>query len=246
MASAEVPHKLMKNKPMKKTLVLLTALLGGASAIAADESASSYSVTVDFPFVSKYVFRGVEVSEEAAQPSVEVTAGNAYFGVWSSIPIKDSQKATRELDLYAGYNIALSETIKLDAGATYYYYPEAPTGWVDHSLEGYLGVNLTAGGFTPSFYVYRDFDLDVWTLQGSLGYSIPVPDMGTSLDWTATLGLSRPDDSESWTYFSVGLNVPFKVTEKFKITAGANYTINDSNVVSDPGVWFSLGGTYAF
>lgn len=238
-------HKLMKNKPMKKTFVLLSALIGGACAIAAEDSASSYSVTVDFPFVSKYVFRGVEFNKEALQPSVEATFGNAYAGLWTNIPLKDSEKTSRELDLYAGYNVVINESTKLDFGATYYHYPEIDGG-DDHSFEGYIGANFTFGAFTPSIYVYRDFDLETWTAQGSVGYSVPVPDMGTSLDFTFALGKITPDDGESLAYYSIGVNVPFKVTEKLKINAGVSYTQNDSNVLKDPGVWYTLGGTYAF
>ncbi|MEJ1972595.1 MAG: hypothetical protein WDM96_09090 [Lacunisphaera sp.] len=59
---------------MKKSAVLLATLVMGAL-LHADEapaapaaSASSYSVTADFPYVSTYVFRGVKVTDDAFQP----------------------------------------------------------------------------------------------------------------------------------------------------------------------------------
>ena len=62
---------------MKKIILVLATLIAGASLSAqtpvAAPAAPSYSVTVDFPYVSKYVFRGVELSKGTFQPSVKLT-----------------------------------------------------------------------------------------------------------------------------------------------------------------------------
>ena len=54
-------------KMKKTTALLLAAVLSGGSLSAQEES--SYSVTVDFPYVSDYVFRGVKFANDSIQPS---------------------------------------------------------------------------------------------------------------------------------------------------------------------------------
>ena len=65
---------------MKKISLLLAALVTGASlsaqAPAPAPAASAYSVTVDFPYASKYVFRGVQYAEVGF--GVLQTSGNPY------------------------------------------------------------------------------------------------------------------------------------------------------------------------
>ena len=73
---------------MKKTVILLAALLTGASLAADTAPASSYSITADFPYTTKYVFRGVQYAEGAFQPSVKFTQGDFYAGVWMSAPVE--------------------------------------------------------------------------------------------------------------------------------------------------------------
>ena len=51
---------------MKKITMTLLALAAGAFLRAEDSvQTRSYSVTMDFPYVSKYVFRGLECANDA-------------------------------------------------------------------------------------------------------------------------------------------------------------------------------------
>ena len=93
---------------MKKTFALCAALAACATAFAADDAVqteSSYSITVDFPYVTKYVFRGVELSRDSLQPSVELAYGDFYAGVWNNTPLRNEHDgdASQEIDLYLGY-----------------------------------------------------------------------------------------------------------------------------------------------
>jgi uncharacterized protein (TIGR02001 family) len=242
----------MKTQTMKKTITLCAALLIAGSALTAQDATPTaepaYAVTVDFPYVTKYVFRGLQLARSSLQPSVEVAAGDFYSGVWNNTPLRNEHdgNASKELDLYVGYTPKLAENLKADLGATYYWYPRVHSP-VDHdSFEVFGGLNWTLGNFTPAVYLYRDIDLDVWTVQGSIGYSIPLKSWGTSLDCNATVGAVSPDHGESYNYYSAGVNLPVKLSDVVKLNFGLTYTENDRDGEKDPGLWGSVGITASF
>ena len=228
---------------MKKATLLL-CLVASALGLRGAEAAPSYSVTVDFPYASKYVFRGVQYAKESFQPSVELTSGNFYAGLWTNQPITDN--LDNEIDFYAGYNFPLSDVLKLDVGATLYYYPEADTSVYDsNTFEGYVGLTGTVSGFTPGVYAYYDTTLKAFTLQGSVGYSVPMAAAGTSLDFTATLGNVSPDSGSDYSYWGLGVNVPYKITEKASAAVGLQYA-SASLKGTDDHLWFTAGVTVGF
>ena len=104
----------------------------------------------------------------------------------------------------------------------------------------------TLGGFTPSTYAYYDFKLKAWTFQGSLGYSVPLKDIGTSLDLNGTIGTVQTDGGDDYSYYSVGVTVPFKLSETAKFNLGVTYTTNNLAGAKDPGLWFTAGLTVGF
>ena len=157
---------------MKKITLILAALIAGASLPAqtpAAAAASPYTVTVDFPYASKYVFRGAQFAEGSFQPSIKIVAGDAYSVIWTNQPV--TSNTDNEIDLYAGYGWKLGDKWSLDAGATLYYYPELDEslGLDNNTFEGYVGLNGTLGSFTVGLYAYDDFTLETFTLQGTLG-----------------------------------------------------------------------------
>lgn len=231
---------------MKKTIALCAALIVSGAAIAQKES--TYAVTVDFPYVSKYVFRGVELARDSFQPSVELSTGDLYLGVWGNLPghKENDMGLSKEVDLYVGYTPKLTEKISADIGLTYYWYPRYSGSGPDDSMEVFAGLNTTVGNFTPSGYIYRDIDLDVTTLQASVGYSIPLQGLGTSLDLSATFGGVIPDDGESYCYYAGGVNVPVKLSDMVKLNFGLSYTENDLDDGEDPGLWATFGVSATF
>jgi len=222
---------------MKKTIALCAALLACGTAFAQEDS--DYAVTVDLPYVTKYVFRGVQIAKDSFQPSVEFTKGSLYAGVWSSVPLRNKHEeiASTEIDLNLGYTPKLTDKLSADIGVNGYFYPNKSHADGDYSVEGFVGLNLELGNFTPAVYVYRDFNLDNYTLQGSLGYSLPLTTLGTSLDFTVSTGSVFQDDGESYNYYAVGANVPYKLSDRVKLNFGVSYTENDLDHGDDPGVW---------
>ena len=83
-----------------------------------------------------------------------------------------------------GQHVLILDDI-LDTGLTLYTYPGLNGGGDKATWEPYLGINGSFGAVTSATYAYYDFTLDVFTLQETLGYSIPIDDK-TSMNWSAT------------------------------------------------------------
>jgi uncharacterized protein (TIGR02001 family) len=232
---------------MKKIALILAALVAGASLSAQDPApaAPSYSVTLDFPYASKYVFRGVQYAEGSFQPSVKVTAGSFYAGLWTNQPV--TSNIDNEIDFYGGYGFKLSDSWSLDVGATVYYYPEldASTGLDDTTFEGYVGANGTFGSFTVGLYAYNDFTLDSFTVQGTVGYSMTLNDKA-SVNLLGTIGKVSPDGGGDYTYYGVGATVPYKLSDTATFTVGAQYATHDIDLIDDSHLWFTVGLTVTF
>lgn len=227
---------------MKKIAITLAVLAAGYSAQAADAtvaaSTPAYTVTTDFTYTSEYVFRGQKQSNAAFQASAEVGYKEIYGGVWTSQPLRSAE--TNEVDLYIGYGFPLSNDWKIDTGLTSYNYPETvvntKTGF--STYESYLG--LTGGnfaGFTPSVYGYYDWKLDNYTVQASVGYSLPIKQIGTSLDFAATYGYTANtgaylSNKAPGNYWGVGVTVPYKLAPNATLTGGLQYAGNDENTSS--------------
>lgn len=225
---------------MKKTAIILAALFAGVS-LRAQAPASSYSITVDFPYTSEYVFRGGKLAEDSFQPSVEIAGSNWYAGVWTNQPLTDN--TDNEVDFYLGFGVPLSDTWKVDTGATLYYYPELDhsTGADNTTVEGYVGLTGTVSGFTPALYTYYDFTLEAWTYQGSLGYSFPLTDR-VSLDLAATVGAVDPDVGGNYVYYGLGAVLPYKLTDKATASLGLQFATTDMSG-ADEHVYVTAGIT---
>jgi uncharacterized protein (TIGR02001 family) len=228
---------------MKKITLLLAALITGASLTAAEAPASSYNVTVDFPYTTKYVFRGIELAKGAFQPSVKLTSGDFYAGLWTSLPVNKHYEM--EVDYYAGYGFKLPNGWSLDVGATLYSYPGLNGGGDKTTFEPYLGLNGSFGAVTSATYAYYDFTLDVMTLQETLGYSLPL-DEKTSLNLSATVGRVEPDSGSGYTYYGVGVTVPYKLSDKSTVTVGVQYADHNISGLEGSHLWGTLGYTYTF
>lgn len=226
---------------IKQTSVALAALVAGVTAQA--QEASALSVTVDVTYVSDYVFRGAQLDNASIQPSVEASYGDFYAGAWHSSALSGNNGAT-ETDLYAGYGFAITDTLALDAGVTRYTYNGGSNG---DTTEVYAGISADVL-LSPSVYYYHDFDLEISSYIGSIGYSLPVDAINVSLDFSASLGYIQIP-SEDYTYGSVGVSVPYALSETATLTAGVEYIVNDTTAFSSgkkEGIVASAGVSIGF
>ena len=218
-----------ENKTMKKFIALF-GLLTTLMLIPSTHADVSYSS--DLTLTSSYVFRGVELSELTLHPSVEVAVDDFYAGVWAATPMekRNSMGYVDEVDFYAGYGVELSELTALDFGATLYEYPSTS---FDSTFEAFLGVNTEVNGTAAGLYTFYDFDLKAFTAEGSLGWSIPLEETGTSLDLGLTWGAVEPDVGDGYVYYGASASMPFQVSDHVTITGSVNWASHDITGVED-------------
>jgi len=212
---------------MKKTILALAAIAAGVSSYAQEAKTTDLSVTLDLTYVTDYVFRGATLAGASFQPSVEAAYGDFYAGVWHSNAVSGTNAGfDSETDFYAGYGFAINDTISLDAGVARYVYSG---GSGSDSTEVYVGLSFDVL-LSPSVYYYYDFDLEISSYIASIGYSVPVESIGTSLDFSASLGYIQIP-SNDYTYGSVGVSVPYALSETATLTAGVQYIYNDTDLL---------------
>lgn len=214
---------------MKKLILALFALLVCIGSLGAQES--SYTVTSDFTYASKYVFRGTQYAAGSYQPSVKVDVKNAYFQVWANQPT--ARDVDNEIDATVGYNFKVDDTFSFDLGVTAYTYPTLH----DHSTEGFVGANASFGNLGFGAYAYRDFNLYTTTYQGSVSYEVELSKQ-VSLVFSGAYGRIL----NNYDYWSYGVSLPVKVTESFTTTVGVQRAADNT----DKHLWYTAGLTYTF
>lgn len=219
---------------MKKLLLGTAALLTAAAAPMAAQ-AGDVSVSTSIDYVTDYVFRGVSLADTAIQPGVEVSAGDFTVGAWFSTGVGDTSiLAGDEVDLYASYSFALSDTISTDVGVTYYHYPQG--GSLFSTNDGGSGTYevFASVGFdtalSPSVSAYYDLTLEAFTLEGGVGHSIPAGDK-TSVDLGATVGLVD-GDGFSYEYGSASASLGYAFTDAVSAYVGANYAMSSEDTLN--------------
>ena len=234
---------------MKKTAILLAALLTTGASLFADTAAAapaapSSSWVFTPAFTSQYMFRGVRLGGPSFQPTLEFDQGSLAVGVWASTPIsaKVDGQSDPEFDFYGTYSFEVAKDMTLVPGFTFYTYPDAnkANGFYKGTFEPNLAFNYTISGwkFTPK--VYYDFVLKGPTLELTAAYAIPLPDIKSELDFTASAGTFKWTDAlenttpkaKNWgDYYSVGVAMPFQVSTGSKLTLGVAYTKGSNNYV---------------
>jgi uncharacterized protein (TIGR02001 family) len=199
--------------------------------------------------VSQYMFRGVRMGGSSFEPTIEVASGNFVAGVWGNFPIKDKVpgQSNPEIDPYGSYTFSVNDSVSLAPGFTWYNYPNADTnhGYFKSTFEPNLALKYTVVGvrFTPT--LYYDLVLKGPTYELTAAYAIPLKDLGSELDWTATAGTFKIDDASkgaspsvnNWgDYYLLGVSLPFAITKESKLTVGFAYTKGSGN-------FFKAGGT---
>ncbi|MGB0372364.1 MAG: TorF family putative porin [Opitutales bacterium] len=219
---------------MNKTITSMIAALGVATAANAQE----LSITSTVGYESVYVFRGAELADDIFHGSVDIAFGDFYTGIWTAQPITGGQD--NEIDFYAGYGFAASDLVSLDFGGTVYYYPEAGAGADETTFEAYIGAAFDVV-LSPAVYLYYDVDLEVFTLEGSGGYSVEISD-STSFDLGAYLGYIEPDEGDGQYYLGATADVSYSFTENASGSIGIRVSdLEDGDSEFYWGASFSAG-----
>lgn len=237
-----------------KTLTLLVGVLAAGivetraqtaatSSPAATPAEPVLDVSVTPSYVSTYMYRGMRLSGQAVQGDIDAAYGGWDAGIWSSGPIDNENKvhgwSNPEIDPYLTYTYTINGSLNLQPGVTWYTYVEAPTadGFFKDRVEPDLALNYSVWGwkFTPEVF----YDL-VWkgpTGQLTAAYSIPLKDIGTSLDFSATVGGysyhnfqndAYPKIRESGNWWQAGVSLPYAITRQSTLTVGWQYVRGES------------------
>jgi uncharacterized protein (TIGR02001 family) len=159
--------------------------------------------------VSDYEFRGVSLSEgdPAPQVSLDYAFSNGLaIGSWAStLDYGDDYDGEFELDFYASYSRAISDSISWSAGLTAYTYPGSraraatPTQDARLEIESYVEgyVDITVGSFRGAQWYTGDYSgLGLSAQYTELNYTRELP---RDFTLVAHLGYSWGDywDDES-------------------------------------------------
>lgn len=215
-----------------KKLLLAPAICTLLTALPMAAQAGDVSVSTSIDYVTDYVFRGVSLADTAIQPGVEVSAGDFTVGAWFSTGVGDTSiLAGDEVDLYASYSFALSDTISTDVGITYYHYPQGGSlfstndgGSGTYEVFASVGFDTT---LAPSVSAYYDLTLEAFTLEGGVSHSFPAGDK-TSFDLGAAVGLVD-GDGFSYEYGSASASLGYAFTDAVSAYVGANYALSSED-----------------
>lgn len=227
------------------TRILATLATAGALVAAANINAQELEVSTSVGVESEYVFRGVELSSETVQASIEGSYSDLYFGVWANEALTSEYSDLSEFDFYAGWGYALNDKFTADMGATVYYYPDAEGD--DDTFEAYLGLTANVA-LAPSFYVYYDFDLEVLTLEAAISKSYAI-DEKTSIDLGASLGYADADEGGNYGYYGASADYVYSIKENMNAKIGVRVGGNDEHLGAsgkDDNIWFGTSFNASF
>jgi len=229
-------------KPKTILALLAVGFAAGSTTVLAQTPAApaaaapSFTTTITTAVVSQYMFRGQRYGGPSFEPSVEVAYGNLGLGVWANLPLKDKVAGTSdpEVDPYGYYNLNLSDTFSVVPGFTLYTYPRAPLdqGFYRTTFEPSLALNYTYEGIKLTPRLYYDFVLEAVTAELSVGYAMPLKELGTEVDFLGTYGTYLGDDViknahpsvKAWgDYWQAGLTLPFQLSKESKVSVGFAY-----------------------
>ncbi|NOX24845.1 MAG: hypothetical protein GXP59_01770 [Deltaproteobacteria bacterium] len=232
----------------KKTVVIMaTALCVGAAAGTA-LAAAKPTADVSVDALSKYVWRGFELSRDSMvlQPSMTVAYNGFSANLWSNLDTNsftDNTNSWTETDMTLSYERSLG---MVDLSGGYIYY--GLDGAAD-SQEIYVSAALNTM-LTPTLTIYRDYDsFPGWYITLGISHSVPIKD-DIALDLGAQIGYLAADEASSYgvvvngaqsatdaySAFHDGLltaSVTFPVSKYVSITPKLNYSFPLTSKASD-------------
>lgn len=224
--------------------LLLAPAMSFAQEVAAVEEESNFSANVGY--VSDYVFRGISqtsggtgtFNSSAIQGGLDYSFGDSgfYIGTWgSNVNYGVTGGPDLEIDLYAGWNHDLGETVNFDAMLIVYTYMGADDSY-GNSNYAELITKFAFGDYATLTLGYaNDYaNLDEDVFYTNLGNSWDLGSSGIALD--VAVGYSFADDIIGGNYadWTVGLSRdfgPVNVGVHYYDT-NLDYTASDTIVVS--------------
>jgi len=235
----------------------------GVGAVEPAEPDWPLSFSFDATYASKYVWRGIVVTEDPVfEPTAAVGIGDLTLSVWANLDTTDVnnfRNQANEIDYTLDYSFSW-ECLHLSVGAIHYAFPQAH---VFDTTEAYLAIGLDVPT-SPTLTVYQDLDEHDGQYI-TLGFSHtfedvwkPCEDVGVSVEaWTQFAWGSRKHNGfyygsgSGWADATVGVSVPISIGDHLTITPYANYMwILDDSITGalgrDDAFWAGLSATISF
>lgn len=196
--------------------------------VAGDGGEGPLQLNLDLGVLSAYVFRGINVFQDDSQhdqtlflaPAATLSIGDTglSIGYWGAYQVtgddigdKNDAGLGAEQNLILGYELALNETLALNAGFTYYFFPFADSD--------------VAGTSVPSY------------LEPAVGLAWAGP-VDLSMNVSYFYGVQEAIEAGRYVYFNprVAKNVPLNQMLELDLDGGAGYKLfNDSDI--DDNTW---------
>lgn len=174
-----------------------TALFLGGTALTASAEMEAPSADLSVSLLSKYVWRGYELSKDSIviQPSMTVGYKGFGFNLWGNL---DTDQDEGLFGTDGGNWNETDMTLSYDGSAGMVGYS---LGYIYYGLDGavdtqeiYAGVSLDTIA-APSLTIYRDFDeYEGWYVNLAVGHSFPITD-AISLDVGGHVSYLAADDA---------------------------------------------------
>jgi uncharacterized protein (TIGR02001 family) len=188
----------MKFKKIIVTTVATTLFLGGA-ALSASAEEEMPSADLSVSLLSKYVWRGYELSNDSIviQPSMSVGYKGFGFNLWGNL---DTDQDEELFGTDGGNWNETDMTLSYDGSAGMVGYS---LGYIYYGLDGatdsqelYAAVSFDTIA-APSLTIYRDFDAyEGWYVNLAVGHSFAVTE-AISLDIGGHVSYLMADDAET-------------------------------------------------
>lgn len=194
-----------------------------------EEEGVPFSLGMDNAFLSKYVWRGLNVTDDPVwQPAVWASYKNFTLNVWGNMDLTDingNDGEFNEVDITVDYSWNWDK-VHCSVGAIRYEFPNTAFKGTTEAY-GAVGYDML---LQPTVSVYYDFD-EADGFYGTLGvahsFEIPkiVEPVSMSLDLSAKIGVA----TKNWNNFYYGADhtafVDFVTSASLPVAIGDNVTI---------------------
>lgn len=222
-------------KSLVRIIVALAILVAFSGSALQAQDEKPWSLSFDNAFVSKYIWRGQNLSNTASmQPGLAFSYGGVTVSSWSNFAhtgFGDSGVAGNhwtEHDLTVDYGLQFGDKVAANFGWINYAFPNFNDGRYSNEIYGSVGIDTI---LQPSFAVYGDMhNGDGMYYNFGIGHSLAVGN-GVAMNLSASLGVNQGQWIEITTVSDVVLGVSFDIPMGDNVTLSPFYsyiTGNDS------------------
>ncbi len=222
---------------LRRKMAMVTAILGitacmAVTTVQAEEEKPSADASISF--LSQYIWRGFELSQDSLviQPSMTVSHKGFGFNLWGNLDTDQFDLGTNnynETDITISYDNSVGK-MGYSAGYIYYGVDEAST------QELYLGFSLDTL-LSPSLTIYRDIaNARSWYATLGVSHSIELAKK-MSLDLGAQVAYLSADDAD--TYAEVGTGKKYSNLHDGLLSAALAIPVGEYMSVS-PELYYSF------